>query len=107
MFGDCTLHGARGRLAEAAATGEPVEMENFFSRLALDIIGKVRSDHHSSSLLLGLGGSAMTSQPDSWTESHVLVVFLRHGLLVDFRPAEQFLQPVTARLGVTLLPVHL
>jgi hypothetical protein len=49
----------------------------------------------------------MTSQPDSWTESHVLVVLLRHGLLVDFRPAEQFLKPVTARLGVTLLPVHL
>jgi beta-ring hydroxylase len=41
MFGDCAIHGAEGRLAEAAATGESIEMENFFSRLALDIIGKV------------------------------------------------------------------
>ena len=41
MFGDCALHGADGKLADAARTGEPVEMENFFSRLALDIIGKV------------------------------------------------------------------
>lgn len=41
MFGDCAVHGAEGKLAEAAASGEPVEMENYFSRLALDIIGKV------------------------------------------------------------------
>jgi beta-ring hydroxylase len=42
MFGACAVHGAEGKLAEAAASGEPVEMENYFSRLALDIIGKVR-----------------------------------------------------------------
>jgi beta-ring hydroxylase len=41
MFGECAVHGAEGKLAEAAASGEPVEMENYFSRLALDIIGKV------------------------------------------------------------------
>eukprot|EP00878_Enallax_costatus_P013378 GHUV01013988.1.p2 GENE.GHUV01013988.1~~GHUV01013988.1.p2 ORF type:complete len:105 (+),score=12.16 GHUV01013988.1:1825-2139(+) len=42
MFGDCALHGSNGKLADAARSGEPVEMENFFSRLALDIIGKVK-----------------------------------------------------------------
>lgn len=40
MFGDCAEHGAR-RLEIAAEAGTPVEMENWFSRLALDIIGKV------------------------------------------------------------------
>jgi hypothetical protein len=48
MFGDCALHGASGPLAAAAASGQPIEMENFFSRLGLDIIGKVRA-------LLGFG----------------------------------------------------
>lgn len=41
MFGDCALHGASGPLGAAAASGEAIEMENFFSRLGLDIIGKV------------------------------------------------------------------
>jgi hypothetical protein len=41
MFGDCALHGTSGPLAAAAASGQPIEMENFFSRLGLDIIGKV------------------------------------------------------------------
>lgn len=45
MFGDCALHGTDGKLAEVAASGEPIEMENFFSRLALDIIGKVTSSN--------------------------------------------------------------
>ena len=40
MFGDCAAHGA-ARLEAAAAEGKAVEMENWFSRLALDIIGKV------------------------------------------------------------------
>ena len=41
MFSDSARHGAA---ALDAAAGEPkgVEMESFFSRLALDIIGKVR-----------------------------------------------------------------
>jgi hypothetical protein len=42
IFGDCAQHGAAGPLAAAAASGEAIEMENFFSRLGLDIIGKVR-----------------------------------------------------------------
>jgi beta-ring hydroxylase len=41
MFGACALHGVEGPLAAAAASGESIEMENFFSRLGLDIIGKV------------------------------------------------------------------
>lgn len=44
MFGDCALHGASGPLGSAAASGEAIEMENFFSRLGLDIIGKVGLD---------------------------------------------------------------
>eukprot|EP00887_Chlorella_sp_A99_P003071 scaffold9.g3071.t1 len=39
MFGDCALHGC-GVLDAAAAEGRSVEMENYFSRFALDIIGK-------------------------------------------------------------------
>eukprot|EP00877_Chromochloris_zofingiensis_P008598 jgi/Chrzof1/3992/Cz13g16110.t1_CYP97A1[v5.2] len=49
MFGDCTLHGA-ARLEEAAAAGRSVEMENFFSRLALDIIGKAVFNYEFDSL---------------------------------------------------------
>lgn len=50
MFGDCAVHGAEGKLAEAAASGEPVEMENYFSRLALDIIGKAVFNYEFDSL---------------------------------------------------------
>lgn len=49
MFGDCALHGSR-TLNAAAAAGEPVEMENFFSRLALDIIGKAVFNYDFDSL---------------------------------------------------------
>ena len=41
LFGDCALRGA-STLEAAAAEGRAVEFENFFSRFALDIIGKVR-----------------------------------------------------------------
>lgn len=51
MFGDCAEHGA-ARLEAAAKAGTPVEMENWFSRLALDIIGKVRD-----AMMRGSGGS--------------------------------------------------
>jgi beta-ring hydroxylase len=50
MFGDCTLHGAEGVLAAAAEKGDKVEMENFFSRLALDIIGKAVFNYEFDSL---------------------------------------------------------
>jgi hypothetical protein len=52
MFGDCAQHGAAGPLAAAAASGEPIEMENFFSRLGLDIIGKVTFSVASSGVML-------------------------------------------------------
>mmetsp|Transcript_16455 Transcript_16455/g.53748 ORF Transcript_16455/g.53748 Transcript_16455/m.53748 type:complete len:622 (+) Transcript_16455:64-1929(+) len=49
MFGDSAEKGA-GTLAAAAAKGEPVEMENFFSRLTLDIIGKAVFNYEFDSL---------------------------------------------------------
>ncbi|GBF96486.1 cytochrome P450 [Raphidocelis subcapitata] len=49
MFGDCALHGA-ARLGAAADAGTPVEMENWFSRLALDIIGKAVFNYDFDSL---------------------------------------------------------
>ena len=49
MFGDCALHGA-DTLALRAAGGAPVEMENFFSRLTLDIIGKAVFNYDFDSL---------------------------------------------------------
>jgi len=49
MFGACALHGS-GKLAEAAAAGRAVEMENFFSRLSLDIIGKAVFNYEFDSL---------------------------------------------------------
>eukprot|EP00879_Flechtneria_rotunda_P004614 GHRR01004870.1.p1 GENE.GHRR01004870.1~~GHRR01004870.1.p1 ORF type:complete len:511 (+),score=151.20 GHRR01004870.1:254-1786(+) len=49
MFGDCALHGV-DKLRVAAAAGEPIEMENFFSRLALDIIGKAVFNYDFDSL---------------------------------------------------------
>ncbi|KAF8056787.1 CYP97A3 [Scenedesmus sp. PABB004] len=50
MFGACAAHGCDGRLSAAAASGESVEMENFFSRLALDIIGKAVFNYEFDSL---------------------------------------------------------
>lgn len=49
MFGDCAAHGA-ARLEASAAAGEAVEMENWFSRLALDIIGKAVFNYDFDSL---------------------------------------------------------
>ena len=49
MFGDCALHGA-DTLALRAAGDAPVEMENFFSRLTLDIIGKAVFNYDFDSL---------------------------------------------------------
>jgi beta-ring hydroxylase len=49
MFGDSAAHGAQ-RLAAAAVAGRPVEMENFFSRLSLDIIGKAVFNYEFDSL---------------------------------------------------------
>lgn len=46
LFGDCTLRGTHV-LEAAAAEGRSVEMENFFSRYALDIIGKVGGRVHT------------------------------------------------------------
>lgn len=47
MFGDCAVHGSK---TLAAADGKPMEMENFFSRLALDIIGKAVFNYDFDSL---------------------------------------------------------
>jgi beta-ring hydroxylase len=49
MFGECGLHGC-AKLEAAAARGESVEMENFFSRLALDIIGKAVFNYNFDAL---------------------------------------------------------
>ena len=49
LFGDSTLHGI-AQLEQAAAAGQPVEMENFFSRLTLDIIGKAVFNYDFDSL---------------------------------------------------------
>jgi beta-ring hydroxylase len=49
MFGSCALHGCK-KLALASAEGRSVEMENFFSRLSLDIIGKAVFNYEFDSL---------------------------------------------------------
>ena len=49
MFGDSTLHGMQ-TLEKAVVEDRPVEMENFFSRLTLDIIGKAVFNHDFDSL---------------------------------------------------------
>jgi beta-ring hydroxylase len=49
MFGDCAVHGG-ATLSAAAEAGRGVEMENFFSRLALDIIGKAVFNYDFDSL---------------------------------------------------------
>lgn len=49
MFGDCTSHATK-LLDQAADTGRVVEMENLFSRLTLDIIGKAVFDYDFDSL---------------------------------------------------------
>lgn len=49
MFGDSTLHATKS-LAKAADNGEVIEMENLFSRLTLDIIGKAVFDYDFDSL---------------------------------------------------------
>ncbi len=49
MFGDSTLHGVT-TLEKAAEFGGSVEMENFFSRLGLDIIGKAVFNYDFDSL---------------------------------------------------------
>ena len=49
MFGECSLRGAR-LLEASAAAGTPVEMENFFSRLTLDIIGRAVFNYKFDSL---------------------------------------------------------
>ncbi|OUS46351.1 putative cytochrome P450 [Ostreococcus tauri] len=49
MFGDCGLKGM-AQLARAEKMGESVEMENFYSRFALDIIGKAVFNYDFDSL---------------------------------------------------------
>ena len=49
MFGQCGVHGS-AQLARAETTGTTVEMENFYSRLALDIIGKAVFNYDFDSL---------------------------------------------------------
>lgn len=49
MFGESTLHGMK-TLEKAALEDRPVEMENFFSRLTLDIIGKAVFNYDFDSL---------------------------------------------------------
>eukprot|EP00204_Picochlorum_oklahomense_P000299 CAMPEP_0118797638 /NCGR_PEP_ID=MMETSP1161-20130426/158_1 /TAXON_ID=249345 /ORGANISM="Picochlorum oklahomensis, Strain CCMP2329" /LENGTH=589 /DNA_ID=CAMNT_0006724845 /DNA_START=173 /DNA_END=1942 /DNA_ORIENTATION=+ len=49
MFGESALHGSEV-MKKYAEKGEAVEMENFFSRLALDIIGKAVFNYEFDSL---------------------------------------------------------
>lgn len=49
MFGESTLHGMK-TLEKAFLEDRPVEMENFFSRLTLDIIGKAVFNYDFDSL---------------------------------------------------------
>jgi len=49
MFGDCALHGCNN-LDKAVKEGRSVNMENYFSRLALDIIGKAVFNYDFDSL---------------------------------------------------------
>ncbi|KAI3429441.1 hypothetical protein D9Q98_005535 [Chlorella vulgaris] len=49
MFGDCAQHGA-DMLEQSHRDGKPVEMENFFSRFGLDIIGKAVFGYEFDSL---------------------------------------------------------
>ena len=49
MFGQCGVHGS-AQLARAETMGTTVEMENFYSRLALDIIGKAVFNYDFDSL---------------------------------------------------------
>jgi len=49
MFGDCTLHGL-ATLDKAHAQNKSIDMENYFSRLALDIIGKAVFNYDFDSL---------------------------------------------------------
>jgi beta-ring hydroxylase len=49
MFGECGLKGS-SQLARAERAGESVEMENFYSRYALDIIGKAVFNYDFDSL---------------------------------------------------------
>ncbi|KAF5831105.1 cytochrome P450 [Dunaliella salina] len=49
MFGDSTLHGCNN-LDKAIKEGRSVDMENFFSRLTLDIIGKAVFNYDFDSL---------------------------------------------------------
>ncbi|KAL4447666.1 hypothetical protein ABPG75_004885 [Micractinium tetrahymenae] len=49
MFGECAEHGAR-MIDKSAKAGKPVEMENFFSRFGLDIIGKAVFNYDFDSL---------------------------------------------------------
>lgn len=49
MFGECALHGS-AFLQRSADAGTSVEMENFFSRMALDIIGKAVFNYEFDSL---------------------------------------------------------
>ena len=49
MFGQCGVHGS-AQLARAERDGATVEMENFYSRLALDIIGKAVFNYDFNSL---------------------------------------------------------
>ncbi|PSC75082.1 cytochrome P450 superfamily [Micractinium conductrix] len=49
MFGECAEHGARV-IEQSAKAGKAVEMENFFSRFGLDIIGKAVFNYDFDSL---------------------------------------------------------
>ena len=49
MFGQCGVHGS-AQLARSERDGAVVEMENFYSRLALDIIGKAVFNYDFNSL---------------------------------------------------------
>lgn len=49
MFGQCAEH-STALLERAAEKGDPIEMENLFSRLALDVIGKAVFNYDFDSL---------------------------------------------------------
>ena len=61
MFGECASYGAT-QLSRAEVDGTVVEMESFYSRLALDIIGKAVFNYDFDSLKKagGPGGPHLT-----------------------------------------------
>lgn len=71
MFGDCTVHGT-STLDRYVASGQPLDMENYFSRLALDIIGKAVFNYDFDSLthddpVIKVRQGLVSTTPGQWS----------------------------------------